>query len=63
MTARRYGILDAMKAARDRAVRRLEALDFEVTAARRDVDDWNQRIASSERRRASIAARRHRTRK
>lgn len=43
-------IIVEMKLARDRAMRRLEALDYEVTAARREVDDWNLRIIRSEER-------------
>lgn len=42
-------ILARMKAALDRAKRRLDIADMEVDAARREVRDWEQRIASSKR--------------
>jgi len=49
--SKKRDILEDMKAARDRAKRRLDIADLEVTMARRDVDDWDQRIARAERER------------
>lgn len=45
-------ILAEMKAARDRAQRRLDVLDFEITIARSEIDEWDRRITRAEHRRA-----------
>jgi hypothetical protein len=51
-------ILDEMKQARALAARQLEVLEFQVTSARRRVEEWDERIARSKRRRASRVVRR-----
>ncbi len=54
--SRRLDLLAEMRAARDRAARRLDTLDHEVTHARREVDDWNKRLRLAERRENARAA-------
>lgn len=51
-------ILDEMKSARDHARRQLEVLEMQVTSARNRIDEWDERIARSERRARSRSKKR-----